>query len=263
MKGITIAIFNQKGGVAKTTSTINMGWSLISKKKKVLMLDFDPQGHLSKAMQIKPEVIKYTIYDVLQGTDIHKAMLTDNNNFYFLPCDINLSAADDELKNKQYTLQKLLEGIKSEFDYILIDCPPSLGSLSINALVASDWVLVPMATEYLAWCGFEQLMDTVKKVTEKRVNEKNEVQEALNPNLKMLGILATKFSKTRHDKEMLEVIQSTGKAFKTVISHSVKFKDSTVLGVPIMDYDKKLGKQYLDLAKEVIDREKGADRKRD
>jgi chromosome partitioning protein len=251
MKGITIAIFNQKGGVAKTTSTINLGWALISKKKKVLMLDFDPQGHLSKAMQIKPEVIKYTIYDVLQGVDIHKAMLTDNNYFYFLPCDINLSAADDELKNKQYTLQKLLEGIRDSFDYILIDCPPSLGSLSINALCASDWVLVPMATEYLAWCGFEQLMTTYEKV------------KVLNPKLDMLGILATKFSKTRHDKEMLEVIQSTGKAFKTVISHSVKFKDSTVLGVPIMDYDKKLGKQYLDLAKEVIDREKGADRKRD
>jgi chromosome partitioning protein len=246
-----ISVMNQKGGVAKTTSTINLGWSLISKKKKVLMLDFDPQGHLSKAMQIKPEVIKYTIYDVLQGTDIYKAMLSDNKYFYFLPCDENLAAADEELKKKQYTLQKLLEGIKNDFDYILIDCPPSLGNLSINALVASDWVLVPMATEYLAWCGFEQLMGTYNKV------------KVLNPKLDILGILATKYSNTNHDKEMLEVIRNTGKAFKTVISHSVKFKDSTVLGVPIMDYDKKLGEQYLNLAKEVIEREKGADRKRD
>jgi chromosome partitioning protein len=249
--GSIISLFNQKGGVAKTTSTINLGWSLISKKKKVLMLDFDPQGHLSKAMQIKPEVIKYTIYDVLQGTDIYKAMLSDNKYFYFLPCDENLAAADEELKKKQYTLQKLLEGIKNDFDYILIDCPPSLGNLSINALVASDWVLVPMATEYLAWCGFEQLMGTYNKV------------KVLNPKLDILGILATKYSNTNHDKEMLEVIRNTGKAFKTVISHSVKFKDSTVLGVPIMDYDKKLGEQYLNLAKEVIEREKGADRKCD
>jgi chromosome partitioning protein len=238
----TIAIFNQKGGVSKTTTTINLGWALISKKKKVLMLDFDPQGHLSKAMQI--ENIKYTIYDVLHGLDVKKAMLTDKEYFYFLPCDINLSAAEDELKNKQYTLQKLLNGIKDDFDYILIDCPPSLGSLSINALVASDRVLVPMQTDYLAWCGFELLVNTLEKV------------KALNPKLDILGVLATMHTNTRHSKEMLEVIQSTGKAFKTVISHSVKFKDSTVEGIPIIDFDRKLGKQYLDLAKEVIDRVK-------
>jgi chromosome partitioning protein len=239
-----ISLFNQKGGVAKTTSTINLGWSLISKKKKVLMIDFDPQGHLSKAMQIQPETIKATMYDVLNGVDIYKAMLTDNKYFYFLPCDENLAAADDELKQKQYTLQKLLESIRDNFDYILIDCPPSLGSLSINALVASDWVLVPMATEYLAWCGFEQLMGTYNKV------------KKLNPKLDIMGILATMHAKTNHNKEWLEVIQSTGKAFETVISYSVKFKDSTMLGVPIMDYDKKLGKQYLDLAREVMKIEK-------
>jgi chromosome partitioning protein len=249
--GKCIAIFNQKGGVSKTTSTINLGWALISKKKKVLMVDLDPQGHLSKAMQIKPETINYTIYDVFQGTDIYKAMLSDQQYFYFLPSDINLSAADDELKKKQYTLQKLLNDVRDNFDYILIDCPPSLGSLSINALVASDWILVPMATDYLAWCGFEQLMSTYEKV------------KVLNPKLNILGILATMHSNTRHSKEMLQVIQSTGKAFKTIIKHSVKFKDSTILGVPIMEYDKELGKLYLNLAKEVMQREKGIDRKCD
>lgn len=246
--GATISLFNQKGGVSKTTSTINLGWALISKKKKVLMVDLDPQGHLSKAMQIKPETINYTMYDVFQGIDIYKAMLSDQQYFYFLPSDINLSAVDDELKKKQYTLQKLLNGVRDNFDYILIDCPPSLGSLSINALVASDWILVPMATDYLAWCGFEQLMSTYEKV------------KVLNPKLDILGILATMHSNTRHSKEMLEVIQSTGKAFKTVIKHSVKFKDSTVLGVPIMEYDKDLGKLYLSLAKEVMQREKGIDK---
>jgi chromosome partitioning protein len=246
-----IALFNQKGGVAKTTSTINLGWALISKKKKTLFLDWDPQGHLSKAMQIKPETIKYTIYDVLQGVDIYKAMLSDGQYFYFLPCDENLAAADEELKQKQFTLQKLLNGIRDNFDYILIDCPPSLGSLSINALCASDWILVPMSTDYLSWCGFEQLMGTFNKV------------KKLNPKLDIMGILATKHSNTRHSKEMLEVIQNTGKAFKTVIKHSVKFKDSTVLGVPVMEYDKDLGKLYLSLAKEVMEIEKRANRQCD
>jgi len=236
------SIFNQKGGVGKTTTTINLAWALISLKKKVLLLDWDPQGHLSKAMQIAEDKIKYTVYDVLHGINIKNAMLTDNEYFYFLPCDINLSAADDELKNKQYTLQKLLEGIQADFDYILIDCPPSLGSLSINALCASDGVLVPMQTDYLAWCGFELLMGTFDKV------------KKLNPRLEILGILATMHTNTRHSKEMLQIIQSTGKAFNSVISHSVKFKDCTVGGVPITEYDKKLGKQYTDLAKEVIDR---------
>ena len=245
-----ISLFNQKGGVSKTTSTINLGWALISKRKKVLMIDLDPQGHLSKAMQIKSEIIKYTIYDVFQGIDIYKAMLSDQQYFYFLPSDINLSAVDDELREKQYTLQKLLNGVRDNFDYTLIDCPPSLGSLSINALVASDWILVPMATDYLAWCGFEQLISTYEKV------------KVLNPKLDIMGILATMHSNTRHSKEMLEVIQSTGRAFKTVIKHSVKFKDSTVLGVPIMEYDKDLGKLYLSLAKEVmeIDAKKRADK---
>jgi chromosome partitioning protein len=247
---VIISLFNQKGGVSKTTSTINLGWALISKRKKVLMIDLDPQGHLSKAMQIKSEIIKYTIYDVFQGIDIYKAMLSDQQYFYFLPSDINLSAVDDELREKQYTLQKLLNGVRDNFDYILIDCPPSLGSLSINALVASDWILVPMATDYLAWCGFEQLISTYEKV------------KVLNPKLDIMGILATMHSNTRHSKEMLEVIQSTGRAFKTVIKHSVKFKDSTVLGVPIMEYDKDLGKLYLSLAKEVmeIDAKKRADK---
>jgi chromosome partitioning protein len=240
--GKTIAIFNQKGGVAKTTTTINLGWALISKKQKVLMIDFDPQGHLSKATQIEPELIKYTVYDVLHGINIKSALLSDQEYFYFLPCDINLSAAEEELKNKQYTLQKLLEAVRNDFDYILIDCPPSLGNLSINALCASDGVLVPMMTDYLAWCGFELLMGTYEKV------------KKLNPKLDIIGILATMHTNTRHSKEMLEVIQSTGKAFKSVISHSVKFKDSTVAGIPIIEFDKKLGKQYLDLAKEVMDR---------
>lgn len=241
----TIAIFNQKGGVGKTTTTINLAWSLISLKKKVLLIDFDPQGHLSKAMQIEKESIKYTMYDVLQGTDIYKAMLTDEEYFYFLPCDINLSAAEDEMKNKQYTLQKLLEPIRADFDYIVIDCPPSLGSLSINALCASDGVLVPMQTDYLAWCGFELLMSTFNKV------------KKLNPKLEILGILATMHTNTRHSKDWLQVIESTGKAFKSVISHSVKFKDCSFEGIPIMHYDKKLGQQYLDLAEEVIERCEG------
>jgi chromosome partitioning protein len=237
--GKVIAIFNQKGGIGKTTTTMNLGWALINKKKKVLMIDLDPQSSLTISMHLEPKLMKTTMYDVLTGESIEKAMLTDGEYFYFLPNSVHLSALEDELKNKQL-LKKALEPIINEFDYILIDCPPSLSNLSILALAASDYIIIPMQTDYLCWCGYELLMDsynTVKKI---------------NPKLEIMGILPTMHRNTRHSKEMLEVIQKTGKAFKTIIGDYVAFKDSTVEGVPICDYDKKLGKLYVQLANEVI-----------
>lgn len=193
-------------------------------------------------MDLEPELTKHTIYDVLQGLDIKKAMLTDNRYFYFIPANINLAGAEIELLGKQNTLYNVLNALRNDFDFILIDCPPALGNLSINALCASDRVIIPMACDYLAWKGYELLLGTLENA------------KKLNKNLDIMGILPTMYQNTNHSKEVLELIQETGKAFDTVISHSVKYKDATVNGEPIMDYDRKLGKQYLDLAKEVIRR---------
>jgi chromosome partitioning protein len=244
MKGITIAIFNQKGGIGKTTSVMNLGWALITKKKKVLMIDFDPQGSLTIAMDLDPELTKHTIYDVLSGLDIQKSMATDGKYFCFIPANINLAGAEIDLLGKQNTLHDVLKPIRDTFDFILIDCPPALGNLSINALCASDRVIIPMACDYLAWKGYELLLGTLENA------------RRIKPDLDIMGILPTMYQNTRHSKEVLELIQETGKAFKTAITHSVKYKDATVSGEPIMDYDRKLGKQYLDLAKEVIERAK-------
>jgi chromosome partitioning protein len=244
MKGITIAIFNQKGGIGKTTSVMNLGWALITKKKKVLMIDFDPQGSLTIGMDLDPELTKNTIYDVLNGFDIKRAMATDKKYFYFIPANINLAGAEIDLLGKQNALNNVLNGCRNDFDFILIDCPPALGNLSINALCASDRVIIPMACDYLAWKGYELLLGTLENA------------RRIKPDLDIMGILPTMYQNTRHSKEVLELIRETGKAFKTVISHSVKYKDATVEGVPIMDYDERLGKQYLDLAREVIERAK-------
>lgn len=239
-----ISAMNQKGGVAKTTTVMNLGWALISKKKKVLMIDLDPQSSLTVCMDLEPELTKHTIYDVLQGLDIKKAMLTDNKYFYFVPADINLSGAEIDLLGKQNKLSTVLNALRSDFDFILIDCPPALGNLSINALCASDRVIIPMACDYLAWKGYELLLGTLENA------------RSIKTDLDIMGILPTMYQNTRHSKEVLELIRETGLSFKTIITHSVKYKDATVNGEPIMDYDRKLGKQYLDLAREVIERAK-------
>jgi chromosome partitioning protein len=239
--GKVISIINQKGGVGKTTTTMNLGWALINKGKKVLMIDFDPQSSLTISMDLDPELQKNTIYKVLNGLDIYKAMLTDKNNFYFLPNNVDASALEIDLIGKQKVLKSKLDAVKEEFDYVLIDCPPSLGAISINALVASDYVIIPMQLDFLAYKGFELIMQTIEKV------------KGLNPAIDLMGVLPTMYKITRHSKEMLEIIQSNHKAFKTVIPDSVKFKDATVEGVPINEFDKKLGKLYEGLAKEVID----------
>lgn len=239
-----ISVVNQKGGIGKTTTVMNLGWALIAKKKKVLKIDFDPQHSLTIAMDLDPELTKNTIYDVLNGLDIKKAMLTDNKYFYFIPADINLAGAEIELLGKQNMLHNVLNALRNDFDFILIDCPPALGNLSINALCASDTVIIPMACDYLAWKGYELLLGTLENA------------RRIKPELDIMGILPTMYQNTNHSKEVLELIRETGLSFKTVITHSVKYKDATVNGEPIMDYDRKLGKQYLDLAKEVIQRGK-------
>jgi chromosome partitioning protein len=240
--GNIIAIFNQKGGIGKSTTTMNLGWALINKGKKVLLIDLDPQSSLTISMHFEPHLMETTIYDVLNGQDIRKNVITDNENFFFVPSNINLSGAEVELTKKPRTLEKCLKPISDYFDYIIIDCPPSLGNLSINALVASDGVIVPMETQFLCWEGYELLKNTVEQ------------SKALNPKLKIIGLLATMHKKNNHNKQVLEIIRETGLAFNTVIPDRVAFQDATVEGVPVGDMEKELGTLYDELAQEVINR---------
>jgi chromosome partitioning protein len=241
--GSIISVFNQKGGIGKTTTVLNLGWAFINSDKKVLMIDFDPQASLTISMDMEPKLMKTVMYDVLHGADILKAMATDYENFYFIPNSVELAAAEQELFKKPNTLKNVLQPIRDMFDFILIDCPPSLGNLSINALTASDGVIVPMQTQYLCWEGYELLTDTI------------DICKKLNPELKILGILPTMHKNTNHSNGMLEVINNTGLAFKTIIPDRVAFQDCTVNGVPIFNQDKKLGELYIQLMQEVMERE--------
>lgn len=240
--GKCIAVFNQKGGIGKSATTLNLGWGFINKGKKVLLIDLDPQSSLTISMHFEPHLMKTTIYDVLNGSDIRKDIITDNENFFFMPSNINLAGAEVELIKKPRTLENALKPVRDFFDYILIDCPPSLGNLSMNALVAADGVLVPMETQFLCWEGYELLKGTY------------ETAKKLNPKLEIIGLLATKHKRNNHNKQVLEIIKETGLAFDTVIPDRVAFQDATVEGVPVGDMEKELGILYDELAQEVIDR---------
>jgi len=241
-----IAMSNQKGGVGKTTSTLNLGVALTELGKKVLMIDLDPQASLTISIGLEPENLEKTIYNALvDDVDIKKLILFDEL-LYFIPSTIDLSAAEMELVSevgREFRLREALDEVKEEFDYILIDCPPSLGLLTINALVACDVVIVPMAPEYLALRGFNLLEKTMAKV------------KKLNKKLTLMGILITLFdNRTTHHKDVVAELQKSYPVFNSMIKKSVKFPDAVLAGQPIMTFDRKFegAIAYQELAKEVI-----------
>jgi chromosome partitioning protein len=241
-----IALVNQKGGVGKTTSTLNLATALTLLKKKVLMVDFDPQSSLTISNGIEPEQLQKTIYNALiEDIDI-KNIIIKTDLLHFIPATIDLAAAEMELVSevgREMRLKETLEPVLGEYDYILIDCPPSLGLLTINALTASDYVIVPMSPEYLALRGFGLLQNTIKKV------------KRLNKNIQLMGILVTMFdNRTLHHKEVIKELQKNYPVFKNMIKKSVKFPDSVLAGVSIHEFDKSFegAKEYRQLAEEVI-----------
>jgi chromosome partitioning protein len=249
-----VAMCNQKGGVGKTTTTINLGAALAEFGRKVLLVDFDPQGALSVGLGVNPHELDRTVYNLLmdRGVVAEDILLKTNTpGMDLLPSNIDLSAAEVQLVGevaREQTLGRGLEPVVSDYDYVLIDCQPSLGLLTVNALTAADGVIIPLECEFFALRGVALLMDTISKVTER-----------LNPQLELDGILATMYdSRTTHGREVLaRVVEAFGdRVFHTVISRTVRFPETTVAGEPITTYATKSAgaAAYRQLAQEVIAR---------
>jgi chromosome partitioning protein len=247
-----IAMCNQKGGVGKTTTTINLGAALAEYGRRVLLVDFDPQGSLSVGLGFNPHELELTIYDLLMGSDVdaHDVIHpTGVKGLDLLPSNIDLSAAEVQLVGevaREQTLARVLTPVMKDYDVILIDCQPSLGLLTINALTASHGVIVPLECEYFALRGVALLKHTIDKVTER-----------LNPSLKVDGLLGTMFdSRTLHSREVMQrLVDAWGETvFHTVIRRTVKFSDSTVAGEPITSYATSSpgAESYRQLAREVL-----------
>ncbi len=229
-----IAMCNQKGGVGKTTTTINLGATLAEYGRKVLLLDFDPQGALSVGLGVNPHELDVTIYNVLmdRGVDIRDVVRpTGVEGLDLLPANIDLSAAEVQLVGevaREMVLARTLRSITDDYDVVLIDCQPSLGLLTVNALTAAHGVVIPLECEFFALRGVALLVETIEKV-----------KDRLNPGLEIDGILATMYDpRTLHSREVVSrVVEAFGdRVFHTVIGRTVKFPDASVAAEPITTY---------------------------
>ncbi len=248
------AVCNQKGGVGKTTTTINLGAALAELGRRVLLVDFDPQGALSVGLGIQPHELDATVYNLLmeRGLTAHDVIIrTRVTGMDLLPSNIDLSGAEVQLVHevgREFVLGRALQPVVPDYDVILIDCQPSLGLLTVNALACADGVLVPLECEYFALRGVALLMETIDKV-----------RSRISPKLSIDGLLATMYdSRTLHTREVLAgVVEGFGdRVFHTVISRTVRFPDATVAGEPITRFDPACGgaHAYRELAKEVLER---------
>ncbi|WP_026554170.1 ParA family protein [Arthrobacter sp. 35W] len=249
-----IAMVNQKGGVGKTTSTINLGAALAETGRKVLLVDFDPQGALSAGLGTNPHELDVTVYNVLMDrkVDIRDAIRhTDIENLDILPANIDLSAAEVQLVNevaREQVLDRALKKVEDDYDVVLIDCQPSLGLLTVNALTAAHGVIIPLICEFFALRAVALLVETIEKV-----------QDRLNPRLQVDGVLATMYdARTLHSREVISrLVEAFGdKVFETVIKRTIKFADATVAAEPITTYagNHQAAESYRRLAKELVAR---------
>jgi len=244
-----IAMCNQKGG--KTTSSINIAGALSQYGRRVLIVDFDPQGAATVGLGINANTVEDTVYTALFNPrmDVHDVIRhTDFENLDIMPANIDLSAAEVQLVTevgREQVLAGVLRQVKDEYDVIIVDCQPSLGLLTVNALTAADGVIIPVAAEFFALRGVALLMQSIEKV-----------QSRINPSLEVYGVLVTMFTHTLHCDEVLQRIYEAfqGKVFHSVISRSIKLPDSTVAAAPITIYapNHKTAKEYREVARELI-----------
>ncbi len=249
-----LAMCNQKGGVGKTTSTINLGAALAEFGRKVLLVDLDPQGALSAGLGVPHEELDLTVYNLLidPSTDVRDAIHhTSTSGLDLVPANIDLSAAEIQLVNevgREQALGRALRPVLREYDYVIIDCQPSLGLLTVNALTIARGVLIPMECEYFSLRGLALLTDTV-----------NKVRDRLNFDLEILGILVTMFDRrTLHAREVMERVMEVfgDTVFDTVITRTVRFPETSVAGEPITSWapNSPAAEQYRNLAREVVER---------
>ncbi len=247
----TVAVANQKGGVGKTTTAINLSSCVAYRGKKVLLVDLDPQGNTTTGMGINKRDLEMSTYDVIINEASPKDVIipTCQENLFLLPASVKLAGAEIELvslMSREHRLEVALEEVEDEYDYIFIDCPPSLGLLTLNALSAADTVLVPIQCEYYALEGLSQLMETVKLV-----------QKHLNRHLTVEGVVLTMFdARTNLSIEVVEEVRKyfKNKVYGTIIPRNVKLSEAPSYGLPIVLYDAKSkgAEAYLKLADEFI-----------
>ena len=251
--GKIIAFANQKGGVGKTTSAVNIAASVGILGKSVLLIDLDPQGNTTSGVGINKKNLKSTSYELLiDEIDAAQAIVeTEFKNLSVFPSNISLAGAEFDLyqlDNREYRLKKQLEAVKDNYDYIFIDCPPSLGMIPVNALAAADAVIIPMQCEYYALEGLSQLMITIRKI-----------KQLYNPGLEICGILITMFNgRLILTMQVISELKKyySDKLFKTPVSRNVKLSEAPSFGKPVYYHDKssKGAVEYLEVAKELIER---------